>query len=73
MDSNKLARAICSFIVPGLGQLINEKIGRGLTILIVFVILWFVLLFTGIWYIQNIFGIIFRILAAYDAYTYDGF
>lgn len=73
MDMDKLARAVCSFFVPGLGQLMNGEIEKGLAILIIFLVLWIALLSVGIIIVQTIFGIIVRSFAAYDAYTYDGF
>ena len=73
MDSDKLVKAVCSFFVPGLGQLMNGYIERGLAFLIGFIILWFILLFSGIVILHTIIGIIVRLIAAYDAYTYDGF
>ncbi len=73
MDSDKLVRAVCSFFVPGLGQLMNGEIGKGLAILIIFMLIWIALLSVGIPLVQTIFGIVVRLFAAYDAYTYDGF
>ncbi len=73
MDSDRLVKAVCSFFVPGLGQFMNGYIERGLIFLIGFIILWFALLFLGIVLLHTIVGIIVRLFAAYDAYTYDGF
>ena len=73
MDSDKLVRAVCSFFVPGLGQLMNGEIGKGLAILIIFMLIWIALLSVGIPLVQTIFAIVVRLFAAYDAYTYDGF
>ena len=70
MDGDKFIRAVCSFFVPGLGQLIKGEIGRGLKFLIGFLIIWFTFLFTGIIIVQTIVGIIIRIFSAYDAYTH---
>ena len=63
MDLDKLARAVCSFFVPGLGQLIKGDIGRGLKFLIGF-------LFSGVIIVQTIVGVIIRVFSAYDAYTH---
>lgn len=73
MNSDNLIRGICSFFIPSLGQFMNGEIEKGLKFLIGFVIIWIVLFLTRIIYIQNIAGIIIRLFAAYDAYTYDGF
>ena len=70
MDLYKLARAVCSFFVPGLGQLIKGDIGRGLKFLIGFLIIWFALLFSGVIIVQTIVGVIIRVFSAYDAYTH---
>jgi hypothetical protein len=69
MDSDDLVKALCSFFVPGLGQLLKGDVGRGLKFLIGFIVIWFALLLTGISFIQTIFGIIVRVFSAYDAYT----
>ena len=58
MDTDKLTRAVCSFFVPGLGQLMNGEIGKGLAILIIFIVLWIALLSLGIIIVQTIFGIV---------------
>lgn len=68
MDSDNFVKALCSFIVPGLGQMIKGDFGRGLKFLLGFIVIWFALLFTQIPFLQNIFGIIVRIYSAYDAY-----
>ncbi|MBQ2654351.1 MAG: hypothetical protein IJF83_12420 [Methanobrevibacter sp.] len=70
MDLDKLARAACSFFVPGLGQLIKGEIGRGLKFLIGFIIIWLALLFIKVIIVQTIVGIILRVFSAYDAYTH---
>ena len=69
MDSDNLIKAACSFIVPGLGQMIKGDFGRGLKFLIGFIVIWFALLFTQIPFLQTIVGIILRIFSAYDAYN----
>lgn len=71
MDLDKLAQAVCSFFVPGLGQLIKGEIGRGLKFLFGFLIVWFALLFTGVIPAQTVIGIIIRIFSAYDAYAHS--
>ncbi|MBR3141470.1 MAG: hypothetical protein IKF11_11535 [Methanobrevibacter sp.] len=73
MDTDKLTRAVCSFFVPGLGQLMNGEIGKGVVLLIIFIVLWIALLSLGIIIVQTIFGIVVRLFAAYDAYNYVGF
>ena len=65
MDTDKLTRAVCSFFVPGLGQLMNGEIGKGLALLIIFIVLWIALLSLGIIIVQTIFGIVVRLFAAW--------
>ena len=45
MDTDKLTRAVCSFFVPGLGQLMNGEIGKGLALLRLLFYHWALLLF----------------------------
>jgi hypothetical protein len=41
---NPILSAILSLIIPGLGQIINGQVKKGLVLLVGFVVLWFVIL-----------------------------
>lgn len=73
MDEIKIIRSVFSFFVPGLGQLMNGTVGRGLKFLFGFIILWFALLFTNLIYLRFVIALIVRVFAAYDTFTYHGF
>lgn len=73
MDSTKLIRAVFSFFIPGVGQLMNGTIDKGLKFLLGFLFIWFALLLVNLIPVQTIVGIIIRLFSAYDAYSYEGF
>lgn len=72
LDYDALARGVISFFIPGLGQFINGNIGKGIKILVGFIVIWLLLLFLNIPTIHVIVGVILRLVAGYDAYmSYD--
>lgn len=73
MDYTQLLRAIFSFFIPGLGQMMNGTIGRGLKFLFGFLIVWFALLILHWVVVQAVICLIIRVFCAYDAYSYQGY
>lgn len=72
MVRDKRLNALASFIIPGLGQILNGKTHRGLKLLIGMIILNILVYYV----MNNIYGSIvstaYHLYAAYDAYkTYE--
>jgi len=66
---NPIIAAICSLIIPGLGQLIEgQETKKSITFLAIFAVLWILTFFIG--FIASILLLIFAIYAAYDAYKF---
>ena len=67
--SNPIANAVLSFIIPGLGQIINGNKQKGIVMIIALIFMNIFIYF----FINNPFGhfisIIYSAYAAYDAYT----
>lgn len=68
MNSNPIVNAIVSFIIPGLGQIINDYKKKGIILLVIALLLNLLVYF----YFNNAFGSIiarlYGLYAAYDAY-----
>lgn len=60
VNTGNVIAALCSFFIPGLGQLVQGRLISALIMFILNIILWFFGL-----------GWIIHILAAYDAATYQ--
>ncbi len=66
---NPILAAICSFIIPGLGQALEGNIQRGIILFIIAFIVMLIAMFVFKTWIIYIIGLIIAIYAAYDAYV----
>ncbi|WP_330039768.1 hypothetical protein [Methanobrevibacter sp.] len=75
MEGKRIVRAVCSFIIPGIGQFLNGHFGRGILFLIIFIGLLIALsAVLGRVLIAYVIGIVYRLLIAFEAYySYDDF
>ncbi|MEO0650055.1 MAG: DUF6677 family protein [Planctomycetota bacterium] len=63
-QSGNVIAAICSFFLPGLGQLVQGRIGRALLMFVLTGVIWLVTL--------GLLGIVGHIVAAVDAAVWKG-
>ena len=61
-------RGVCSFVIPGLGQLFKRDYIKAIIFFIIFIILWFALKLIGSVMIQTIIRLLYMLFVAYDAY-----
>ena len=75
MEGKRIVRAVCSFLIPGIGQFLNGQFGRGIVFLIIFIGLLIALsAVLGRVLIAYVIGIVYRLLIAFEAYySYDDF
>lgn len=66
--ANAILSAILSFIIPGLGQVINGEIPRGIILFVLAVIMGLIATFIFQSWIVYIIDILISLYAAYDAY-----
>lgn len=67
--ANAILSAILSFIIPGLGQVINGEIPRGIILFVLAVIMGLIATFIFQSWIVYIIDILISLYAAYDAYV----
>ncbi len=66
--ANAILSAILSFIIPGLGQVINGEIPRGIILFVLAVIMGLIATFIFQSWIVYIIDFVISVYAAYDAY-----
>lgn len=69
MQKNPLISTVASFIIPGLGQIINGDITKGVGMVAVLVLLNLFIYFFLNNPLGHIVGMAYSVYAAYDAYT----
>lgn len=69
MQKNPLVSAVASFIIPGLGQIINGDITKGVGMVVILVLLNLFIYFFLNNPLGHIVGLAYSAYAAYDAYT----
>lgn len=63
--------AVLSFLIPGVGQLYNEQIARGVIVLVAYAAFWLltiVLMFVLVGFLMLFAAPLFHVIAAWDAY-----
>ena len=75
MEGNRIIRAVCSFLIPGIGQFLNGHFGRGILFLVIFIALLIALSAVfGRVLIAYVIGIVYMLLIAFEVYySYDNF
>ncbi len=66
---NPILAAICSFIIPGLGQALEGNIQKGVILFVVAFVIILISMFLFKSWLVNVISLIIALYAAYDAYV----